>query len=96
MSPFKGRQYPGEVILQAVRWYLRYGLSETSKSCWPNGYRGRRLARGELTLTVLAELITPASHCHPSSSGLPPAGQSYREEVCGVTFPALPPLAVGW
>jgi hypothetical protein len=23
-DPFKGRQYPGEVILQAVRWYLRY------------------------------------------------------------------------
>src|SRR3954447_15163738 len=23
-NPFKGRQYPGEVILSAVRWYLRY------------------------------------------------------------------------
>jgi transposase-like protein len=22
-NPFKGRQYPGEVILLAVRWYLR-------------------------------------------------------------------------
>jgi IS6 family transposase len=27
MNPFKGRQYPGEVILQAVRWYLRYPLA---------------------------------------------------------------------
>jgi transposase-like protein len=27
MSPFKGRQYPGLVILQAVRWYLRYPLA---------------------------------------------------------------------
>ena len=26
-DPFKGRQYPGEVILKAVRWYLRYPLS---------------------------------------------------------------------
>src|SRR5262252_4765223 len=26
-DPFKGRQYPGEVILMAVRWYLRYPLS---------------------------------------------------------------------
>ena len=26
-NPFKGRQYPGEVILLAVRWYLRYPLS---------------------------------------------------------------------
>jgi transposase-like protein len=25
--PFKGRQYPGEVILLAVRWYLRYPLA---------------------------------------------------------------------
>ena len=26
-DPFKGRQYPGEVILQPVRWYLRYPLA---------------------------------------------------------------------
>src|SRR5689334_13828800 len=26
-NPFKGRQYPGEVILQAVRWYLQYPLA---------------------------------------------------------------------
>jgi len=26
-NTFKGRQYPGEVILQAVRWYLRYPLA---------------------------------------------------------------------
>ena len=26
-SPFKGRQYPGEVIILCVRWYLRYPLS---------------------------------------------------------------------
>jgi transposase-like protein len=26
-TPFKGRQYPGEVILLAVRWYLRYPLA---------------------------------------------------------------------
>ena len=25
--PFKGRQYPGDVILMAVRWYLRYPLA---------------------------------------------------------------------
>jgi transposase, IS6 family len=25
-NPFKGRQYPGEVMLQAVRWYLRSPL----------------------------------------------------------------------
>jgi hypothetical protein len=26
-NPFKGRQYPGDVILTAVRWYLRYPLA---------------------------------------------------------------------
>ena len=26
-DPFKGRQYPGEVIVLCVRWYLRYPLS---------------------------------------------------------------------
>lgn len=26
-NPCKGRQYPGEVILLAVRWYLRYPLA---------------------------------------------------------------------
>ena len=26
-NPFKGRQFPGEVIVLCVRWYLRYSLS---------------------------------------------------------------------
>jgi len=26
-NPFKSRQYPGDVILQAVRWYPRYPLA---------------------------------------------------------------------
>jgi transposase-like protein len=26
-NPFKGRQYPGEVMLTAMRWYLRYPLA---------------------------------------------------------------------
>ena len=26
-NPFKGRQYPGDLILQGVRWYLRYPLA---------------------------------------------------------------------
>ena len=25
--PFKGRPYPGDVMIMAVRWYLRYPLS---------------------------------------------------------------------
>ena len=26
-TPFKGRHYPGEVIVLCVRWYLQYPLS---------------------------------------------------------------------
>ena len=26
-NPFKGRHYPGEVILLCVRWYLRFPLA---------------------------------------------------------------------
>ena len=26
-NPFKGRHFPGEVIVQAVRWYLQYPLA---------------------------------------------------------------------
>ena len=27
VNPFKGRHYSGEIILLAVRWYLRYPLA---------------------------------------------------------------------
>lgn len=27
MNDFKGRQFKGEIILWAVRWYCRYGIS---------------------------------------------------------------------
>ncbi|MGO4169015.1 IS6 family transposase, partial [Novosphingobium sp. YAF33] len=27
MNDFKGRHFTGEVILWAVRWYCRYGIS---------------------------------------------------------------------
>ena len=26
-NPFKGRHFPGEVIVQCVRWYLQYPLA---------------------------------------------------------------------
>lgn len=27
MSDFKGRHFEGEIVLRAVRWYCRYGIS---------------------------------------------------------------------
>ena len=39
-NPFKERHYPGEVILSAVRWFLRYPLAYLRicmfLSFWPN------------------------------------------------------------
>jgi len=35
-SAFAGFRFPPDVIVLAVRWYLRFGLSTaTAKSCWP-------------------------------------------------------------
>jgi IS6 family transposase len=37
LSGFNGFRFPPEVILLAVRWYLRYGLSyRDSRSCSPS------------------------------------------------------------
>ena len=37
-NPFKGRQYPGDVILHAVRWYLQYPLAyEHVAELWRSG-----------------------------------------------------------
>ena len=30
MSDFKRRHFEGEVVLQAVRWYCRYGISKNT------------------------------------------------------------------
>ena len=36
-NPFKGRHFPGEVILVCVRWYLRYPLAyDTLLNSWRN------------------------------------------------------------
>src|ERR1700738_5379579 len=66
-NPFKGRHFPGEVIVLCVRWYLRYPLSyedvaelvaergvEVDASCiwrWVAGIR----TRAEQTLPATSE-----------------------------------------
>ena len=44
-NPFKGRHYPGELILLCVRWYLRYALSYRE----PSRDDGRTWARRSIT-----------------------------------------------
>ena len=65
-NPFKGRHFPGEVILLCVRWYLRY----------PAGLRTRRRTFGgtrrgsgpQLHLALGAGLCTGAEQALPPTS----------------------------
>ena len=34
MSEFKWRQFEGEIVLWAVRWYCRYGISGSVAKFW--------------------------------------------------------------
>ena len=38
MNPFKGRHFQRDIILWAVRWYCKYGISFTvsCRRCWLN------------------------------------------------------------
>jgi len=53
-DPFKGRQYPGEVILTAVRWYLRYPLAyeHVSELLTERGLKVRRELRVALGTSI--------------------------------------------
>jgi IS6 family transposase len=39
ISGFAGFRFPPDVILLAVRWYLRFALSyrDVEECCWPSG-----------------------------------------------------------
>jgi len=56
MSDFKGRHFEGEIVLWAVRWYCRYGVS----------YRDREQMIGERGVSVdhsTIYLYGRLSHC---------------------------------
>jgi transposase-like protein len=48
-NPFKGRQFPGEVIVLCVRWYLRYPLAyeHVSELLAEHGVEWTRVASGD-------------------------------------------------
>src|SRR5438105_4602203 len=57
-NPFKGRQFPGEVIILCVRWYLRYPLISTRLRTRRRVVGGPRRGRGsQLHLAVGANLF---------------------------------------
>jgi hypothetical protein len=77
MSAFKWRHFAGEVILWAVRWYCKYGIS----------YRELEEMLGERGVAVDHTTPTAGSSATPSSwtsarpgtaTGSPPPGGSTR------------------
>src|SRR3954449_10025288 len=72
-NPFKGRHYPGEVILSAVRWYLRYPLAYLHVS---------ELLR-ERGLFVDASCVWPLGTglCARNQPALPPVSEADKQEL---------------
>ena len=73
-NPFKGRQYPGEVILLAVRWYLRYPLAYEHVSELLIE-RGVHVDRSCIWRWVQAYAPELSKRCRPH---LKPTNRSYR------------------
>jgi hypothetical protein len=68
-NPFKGRQYPGDVIQQAVRWYLRYPLAyehvaELLSRAGPGSGRQLCLALGTSLLAGIEQALPTPSQAH--------------------------------
>jgi len=64
--PFKGRHYPGEVIVLCVRWYLRYPLSyehvtQLVAERWCRGRCQLHLALGAGICTRAEQALSAAS-----------------------------------
>src|ERR1700681_2573174 len=72
-NPFKGRQYPGEVIVLCVRWYLRYPLS----------YEHVTELVAERGVEVDASCIwrLGAGLCTRAEQTLPTASQAHQQEL---------------
>jgi len=59
-NPFKGRQFPGEVIILCVRWYLRYPLAyeHVAELLAERGVAVDPTLRANIDETVLPVVIT--------------------------------------
>ena len=78
-NPYKGRQYPGEVIVLCVRWYLRYPLSYQHVSELV-AERGVEVDSSCIWRWVQAYAPELNKRCRPH---LKPTNKSYRiDETC--------------
>src|SRR3984957_20672182 len=73
-NPFKGRQFPGEVIVLCVRWYLRYPLSYEHVSELV-AERGIEVDASCIWRSVQAYAAELNKRCRPR---LKPTNKSYR------------------
>src|ERR1700693_6181255 len=73
-NPFKGRQFPGEVIVLCVRWYLRYPLSYQHVTEWM-AERGVEVDASCIWRWVQAYAPELNKRCRPH---LKPTNKSYR------------------
>jgi hypothetical protein len=73
-NPFKGRHFPGEVILLCVRWYLRYPLAYEHVG---ERFGGTRRGGGSELHLAWVQAYAPElnKRCRPH---LKPTNKSYR------------------
>ena len=72
-NPFKGRQYPGELIVLCVRWYLRYPLSYE--------HVAELLAERGVEVDARLHLALGAGRCARAEQTLPTESQAYEQEL---------------
>src|SRR3974377_2043681 len=78
-NPFKGRHYPGEVIVLCVRWYLRYPLAYEHVS-EILAERGVEVDASCICRWVQAYAPELNKRCRPH---LKPTNKSYRiDDIC--------------
>jgi hypothetical protein len=88
-NPFKGRQYPGEVILLCVRWYLRFPLAYQHVS-EILAERGIEVDASCIWRWVQAYAPELNKRCRPH---LKPTNKSYRIAVQSPCCPGMIPLS---
>ena len=77
-NPFKGWQYPGEVIVLCVRWYLRYPLL---RACQRIGGRTRGRSGCQLYLALGAGICPRTEQALPTLSEADQQELSHRRDL---------------
>ena len=89
-NPFKGRQFPGEVIVLCVRWYLRYPLSYQHVTEWM-AERGVEVDASCIWRWVQAYAPELNKRCRPH---LKPTNKSYRIDETNIRSKARTSICI--